>query len=192
MMNTELAHQCARPLVRALLQYPGGREWSIQGLGMLRLYLSETLRLHVWHSGFAFEPKPSELHDHPWHFRSLVVAGRMLQKRYVPDRGGAQYSFYTILCGEGGGPTTVPYAINLAELDQEEYLPGQEYSQRAHEIHRSYPQDGTVTIVERTFLEDADHARVFWRGGGWISAEPRPATVIEVSEMCAAALGRLE
>lgn len=166
-------------------------EWSVQGLGMLRLYLSrnKTVRLHVWdRSLLVVGAAPA--HTHPWDFSSLVVAGRMRNQRYdvvAPDdesleTRGPHVSWWNgteILCGPGTHQTA-PGAerVRLKELDMETYYPGETYKQERAEIHQSFPEDGTVTIVTRTFGPDPDHARVYWRGpegSPWISAEPHAA-----------------
>lgn len=69
----------------------------------------------------------------------------------------------------------------LIEQPIEIYTEGMSYKQTKDEIHYSIPEDGTVTIITRTFHEDRDHAMVYWRGkGGWVDAKPRPAEKNEV------------
>lgn len=71
-----------RPLVRSVLENWANHRWSLQGFGMLRAYLSDRkLRLHVWNSKFAV-PDVTTIHDHPWNFESLVVAGKITNTRY--------------------------------------------------------------------------------------------------------------
>ena len=67
---------------------------------------------------------------------------------------------------------------------------GNTYSELAEVIHESVPVEGTVTVVDRSFKEDADHAYVFWQEGkSWVSATPRPATGPEIEYFCKTALG---
>ena len=67
-------------------------------------------------------------------------------------------------------------------LKMEIYNAGDSYEQESDEIHLSMPDDGTVTIINRTFKDDVDHASVFWRmDENFVSAEPRDATRDEVS-----------
>lgn len=97
-------------------------DWSTQGLGMLRLYLSREVRLHVWHSAFRV-PSVSDIHDHPWDFRSDIVCGSVRNVRYgivsesecgpvlqdgegnplgaVARPGQPNYTQSTIRCGTG-------------------------------------------------------------------------------------------
>lgn len=184
-------------LVKKILERPLGHDWSLQGFGMLRLYLSKTVRLHVWNSSKAV-PNVSVIHTHPWHFDSHVIAGQIINVRYVisdvyPGRACVPHQYAKILCGMGGGIAKGELkeergVKNLCELPLEIYKEGATYTQSADEIHKSLPTDGTVTIVTRRPLDDPDHAYVFWEKGDWVSAEPRKATDDEVMEYCQAAL----
>ena len=125
--------QHTRLLVKNILTHPYGFSWSVQGLGMTRIYLSETVRLHIWDSRFRF-PEVSAIHSHPWDLSPEVMAGRCMQFRF------------------------------------------------------SLPGNG-VTLVTRTFSEDRDYAKVYWRGkGSWVDAKPRSATEAEVKAVTQHAL----
>lgn len=170
-----------KDLVQAILEQPHEHEWTLQGLGMLRMYLSKERRLHVWDSQFAVD-NVSEMHTHPWDFRSLVVAGKIRNYKYVEVNEPRSYLYYRqqIHCGEGGGLVGVPTTVRLQEQPVEEYRERETYEERAEEIHISRPLDGSVTIVKRIFKEDTEHAFVYWKDGSWVSAEPRKATYEEV------------
>jgi hypothetical protein len=188
-----------KALVKYLLSNPAGFDWSLQGLGMLRLYLSKEARLHIWDSRYTVH-NVSSLHTHPWHFVSEVVAGVVRNVRFteVPVNSieyvgaypvGDVFKTADIKCGFGA------YVQNQRETrllsgGVEQYVEGQEYTQLANEIHESFPLDGTVTIVHREFTPDTEMARVFWRTGEFVSAEPRRATLDEVRAITANALER--
>jgi hypothetical protein len=186
-----------KPLVKKILENPSGFDWTLQGLGMLRTYIgSNDLRLHVWDSRFAF-PDVSTMHTHPWNFHSLIVAGEVRQVRFVNPEviGGTPpskvFKQQEILCGVGGGPVEGqgPKIVHFSSLSEEVYREGDVYSQLAHEIHSSYPVDGTVTIIEREMLDDTEHAFVYWDvDKEWVTAEPRPATTQEIAVICQNAL----
>lgn len=172
-----------------IFDHPGEFEWTLQGFGMLRTYLSKTLRLHVWHSEYAV-PDVSLVHTHPWDFESLVVCGRILNTRFeqVAEDEGIPYQYSTIKCGAGGGMRSDPVPCGLLSHGIEEICAGEIYQQKANEIHFSNPDDGTITLVDRTFHADTEHAKVFWPAGQeWVSAEPRPATSREVENILTAA-----
>lgn len=180
-----------RDLVGALLSAPlnAPGEWSLQGFGMLRYYMTpdRALRLHVWHSGYSV-PGVSVVHTHPWAFDSYVVSGLVRNVRYqeeppdAPYPHGVPYQKQQIRCGPGGGLTDDPSTAVQLYLSADEYCAaGTWYSQKPEEIHASYPDDGTVTLVRRTFGTDTEHAYVYWPAGEeWVSAEPRKATPDEI------------
>lgn len=182
-----------RLLVENILRRPGGFDWQVQGLGMMRLYLSEEVRLHIWDSSLKV-PGVSAIHSHPWDLRSTVIAGRYKQHRFVPVKPyqvlpGEKFKCVSICCGKDACMTGDPIEIELAEQPLEVYSEGMSYAQANDEIHLSCPEDGTVTLIERTFYEDRDHANVYWRGkGGWVDAKPRAATTEEVAIVTARAL----
>ncbi len=62
-----------RDMVRDLLEEPHGLEWSVHGLGMMRTYITDHVRLHIWHTDLVV-PGVSGVHSHPWDFRSTVVS----------------------------------------------------------------------------------------------------------------------
>jgi hypothetical protein len=180
-----------RALVRSVLDCSDRIEWSLQGLGMLRCYLTEDIRLHIWDSEQA-APGVSSFHTHPWDFTSLVVAGRVVNQRFKesaigPAHGGVTAKIPTmrqmIRCGEGGGLEGEPGPVYLAPQPPEICTAGCSYSQKATEVHESRPDDGAVTIIKRSVPEDGhpDFANVYWpKGQEWVSAEPRPAKDREV------------
>lgn len=194
---TFTATSFVKPLVKAILEHPEGHDWTLQGLGMLRTYLGadRNHRLHIWDSRFKVEGV-DELHTHPWNFHSYVIAGEVINTRYrknlipSPSIGdGEPYREQEILCGEGGHETETTRAVTLHAERAETIVECGIYSQAAFEIHRSQPADGTVTIIEREFLDDDDHAFVYIPvGAEWVSAEPRTATDEEVKAICEHAL----
>jgi len=170
-----------------ILTQPLEHEWSVQGLGMMRTYLNDTQRLHLWHNSIAVLGATS-LHDHAWNFTSEIMFGCMKQTRSVIQlvddnssiRGGA-YMKQRVLCGEGGGARGEPEEIRLSAGPIESYYAGDTYRLEAPEIHNPLPMNNTVTIITREFLEDRDYANVFYpKGGEFGSAEPRPASRAEI------------
>ena len=186
-------------VAEVLAPHGGARSWTLQGFGMLRTYLGPSLRLHVWDPRYRV-PDVTEIHDHPWHFTSLVVSGRMRNVRYqaLPGLVGETEPTHVvgrIMCG--ARPTqddVVTGSARLVVLDEETYGPGRSYSMRADELHASYPDAGTITLCRRVSAEgrSPDHASVCWPvGGSRVSAEPRAASPEEVQDILSLALGAL-
>jgi hypothetical protein len=182
-------HAAIKALARGILQRAESFDWTLQGLGMLRTYLSKEVRLHVWDDRYAVRGV-STMHTHPWDFESLVVAGVLINKRYRVGDHGLPYNAQELRCGPGGCLKSSPYLVYLNQAPGvEAYTDGELYTQRADEIHVTKPQRGTVTLIHRRFHEDEDTARVYWpRGSRWVSAEPRPATPEEIQEITSHAL----
>lgn len=166
-------------------------DWSIQGMGMLRLRLAPDVRLHIWDSRLRV-PGVSMIHDHQqWDLHSDIIAGELANYRYIGHADGVLYHYRTLRAGYGCQfVDTGPQDVLLYECPGERYVQGESYGQHANEIHRTDAEDGTVTIMTQT-RQDSDRARVFWRHGEeWGSAEPRPATSDEVLDVTRAALAR--
>jgi hypothetical protein len=185
MIETYENNDICRAFVRRLFDCSDHLDWSIQGLGMLRTYLTDDTRLHIW-DGSAAVPEVSSLHTHPWDFRSQVICGRVVNQRYVERSLGHSNNSYMrqmIKCGEGGGLYGEPGPVYLEPQPPEIVTAGCGYAQLATEVHESRPDSGTVTIIKRSVPEDGhpDFANVYWGADKqWVSAEPRPATPDEV------------
>ena len=178
-------------LVRSILEKWGSYNWTVQGFGMARTKIADVGRIHVW-DGSLRVPQVSDTHEHPWELRSTVISGELINQRFgVVDKSNMPYVRSAIATGEGGGLTGEPEEVCLSLFPVEFYTPGMDYKQNADEIHRSIPQDGTVTLLERQMGEPLQETRVYWpRGTGWVSAEPRPATEEEVRRVVEYALAR--
>jgi hypothetical protein len=165
-------------------------DWILQGFGMLRLHLDRDTRLHVWDSRYA-APGVSTIHDHlQWGLQSTVIFGELTNYRFVESDLGQIHRQARITAGIGGGIREELAPIRLLRQAPEIYRPGDTYAQAPNEIHESRPRDGTVTLMLKTPTEDKDGARVFWRSGEWVTAEPRAADIDEVLAITRAALRR--
>jgi hypothetical protein len=177
-----------KALTRAIIEHPNDYDWSLQGFGMLRLYLEDNIRMHIWDSRYRVKDV-SMMHDHPWDFHSHVVVGKIVNQRFVYDPLAARdepnsFMRQTLLCGVGGGLEGGPVKVWLNIQKEEIYEAKDSYDQLANEIHISYPEDGTITLVRRIMHDDTEHAHVFWdMGKEWVTAEPRPATPFEVMDI---------
>lgn len=180
------------PNVKAILRHPLSFEWSLQGFGMLRLYLDERVRLHVWCRELAWA-KSSVIHDHPWDFDSAVISGGLVNVTYSLRRADREKSheLVRIRCGEGGCRLSEPERVLLHPYRMAGLGPGDGYRMRAEELHQTEYEDGAVTLCVRSFRpdRDRDEALVCYPiGDSWTSAEPRPATDEEVLLGCQRAL----
>mgnify|MGYP001598856707 CR=1 FL=1 len=185
-------------LVRKVLEHPEPYSWTLQGFGMLRMYLGEVGRIHVWCPARLATPGVSDVHTHFWALKSTVVSGAVRNVRYSvrpagPGDGAEPTHVGQLLrTGEGGGLTGEPQPVRLAQRSDESYRAGAAYEQSPDEVHRTLPSSGAVTVMERFEQRLAKKtAWTFWPvGGEWVSAEPRLATADEVAAGCAEALRR--
>lgn len=183
-------------LVKQILMKWRNFDWQIQGLGMLRLYLSERVRLHLWNPSLTYAGN-SVIHTHPWDFESEVICGELHNVIYsfslVPGPDGYNYSCQKLFCGPGGGLIGTSRGVTLREERTTVLLSSGRYTQTFEEIHKTKARSGTVSIVTRTFRSDKDHAFVLWPvNEQWTSAEPRPAKAHEVYETIQLCLRELE
>lgn len=165
--------------------------WSIQGMGMLRLYIRNLGRLHIWDSRLRY-PGVSMVHNHSWDLKSTVVAGRIVNTKYIPGPLGNAWHQRRLVTGYDCHFVEQDTVVSLHQGVDEVYLPGEEYVQQAHEIHRTDAEDVTITLMERR--EDVQgQADVFWRvGQTWGTAQPREATKEEIHRTCVRAIASLE
>lgn len=188
-------HTVIKQVVKSILERRHAFEWKAHGLGFLRLYFSDTLRLHVWHTALKHPVDATPLHDHPWHLNSLVIAGKVENHRFLPTHkpDDLRYKRQELHCGAGGCLLGDPERMYLAAQPPEEYWQGDHYSQQKQEIHQTIALDGSVTLMERRFEGSKDRAHVYIPSGKqFISADFRLddgfAKVID--EVCTYALER--
>lgn len=183
-------------LVRLILRQPLEYDWSYQGLGMLRLYLGDVARLHIWDQRHAV-PNVSTLHNHSWSLDSLVLSGMIINQRFAyatnsdystPRRG---YWRQRLVCGYNSETVGHPVRVDLIPQALEYYQPGESYSQKATEIHSTMATPGTITLMQRTFDGEDQEADVFYRTRAFVSAKPRKATEDEIILFTESAKARL-
>lgn len=179
-------------LTQQVLKHPEHVEWSLQGLGMLRCYLTDdrALRLHIWDDRYQVKDV-SPLHDHPWDFESVLISGSLINVKYVkvPNNytTGMLYQHTTIICGPGGSQVAPITKARLRCIEKRVFEAGSYYSQQKHEIHETISERGTVTIITK-YDQLEDRANIYWKEGEWISAVPRQATQEEVTSIIKLAL----
>lgn len=154
-------------------------KWSVQGLGVLRLYIRGLGRLHLWDRVLRY-PNVSMVHTHSWDLRSTVVLGRLRNQRFIESTAGKPYHKQRLVTGYQTALVTKPNPVHLLACPGEIYYPGDIYRQHKDEIHISIPDDGCITLMERR--EDGHgEADVYWpEGCTWGTAQPRAANSQEL------------
>ncbi len=183
-------------MVVRLLDGFSSQPWTLQGFGMLRLYLSPDVRLHVWSPDHRV-PGGSSAHDHPWDFTSTVLAGRLRNVVYdartalAANHPSPTHHSQRILCGENAEALERGPDVALRVLHNEVYGPGESYQQPGAWFHTTEAEPGTITMITRKVPpgRSPDHATVFWPlGTTWQRSAPRLATPPEVTAITS--LGR--
>lgn len=171
-------------------------DWSQQGFGFLRLRLNENTRLHIWDSRLRVK-HVSDIHDHTqWGLTSYIVTGMLLNQRYhvrTTDAIGMLHNMTIINCGVGGGllPDKATELVKLYPRALESYGPGQAYQQNPDEVHRTFADDGTITLIDQQ-RTGVHTARVFWpQGEDWVDAIPSQANAATVEAVAGAAYQKL-
>jgi hypothetical protein len=168
-------------------------DWSVQGFGVLRLYIRKIGRLHVWDSALRYR-NVSLVHNHSWDLRSTVVCGRLVNTRFEETESeiGHPYHGRRLVTGYQSQFVDSEFITTLLNQPRETYSAGDVYKQSAHEIHRTDPDDGTISLMERN--EDVNgEANVYWQyGTTWGNAKPRRATLEEVRATSLRAVAVLE
>ena len=177
-------------LVRSILEQYAAYKWTVQGFGMVRTKIANVGRIHIWDSRLRTQ-LVSDIHAHPWELRSTIISGELINQRFAVDKEGMPYVHSRIATGEGGHLVGEPEDVCLIPSSLEFYLPGMVYTQKPEEIHRSIPQDGTVTLLERQQGEPLQETSVYWpRGTEWVTAEPQPVAEWQLSQAVQYALSR--
>jgi len=173
-----------KELVEFILRHALDYRWTVQGLGMLRLYINPSIRLHIWDNRIQV-PDVTLIHTHPWDFTSQVIAGRLKDHIYEEIKSIEDNSFpamkQRIQCGVGACLVGKPEYIHMKEKAIVHHSHGHLYRHFAEDIHYTEFQDGTVTVITRKFKKDTEHAYVYMPNGEpFVSAEPIEATTEQV------------
>lgn len=172
-------------LVRNILEHAPDYPWKMQGIGLLGLRLDgrREHRMHVWAPDR--RTTPSVIHDHPYDFVSRIIVGELTNARYAEDPSGEKYlrERYTLGNEEVRTADMVQLSATL-----ETHRAGDQYAQRAEELHDSHQLPGTVTIIRTTFREVGELTVCRPEDAPWVSGEARPATPEEIEDITAVAL----
>ena len=163
-------------LVRNILEHALDYPWRYQDVGLLSLRLDDHREygLHVWDPDRCIGTPP--IHDHPFDFVSRIIVGELTNTRYVEDPAGAKYlrERYTPGNEESRVADYVQLSSEVATLGE-----GDEYAQRAEELHDSHQLPGTVTVIRRSAFGEVGELTVcrLDERAAWVSGAARCAHV---------------
>lgn len=175
-----------RRQVQDILEHAADHDWRMQDIGVLGLWLDaeKRSRLHVWTPDDAVgEPL---VHDHPFDFTSTVIAGELVNTRYVEDPRGREYvrERYT----PGKEDDRRADTVRLVGVSETLGV-GARYHQVASELHDSRQVPGTVTVLhfDEVFDDLPELTTCRQPDSPWISGGARSATRDEIRRITAMA-----
>lgn len=138
-----------------------GARPRVHGNGFLQLDLTPDVyggqpgkRLHIWHSDLPRQATKSSIHDHVFDMESVILCGKLTHVEFTADTTPeGEYSVYyaeaqpetnnTILATHG-------HRVDLRVTGTEIYFPWTSYTFPAFELHDSFGDDYTATIITKT------------------------------------------
>jgi hypothetical protein len=148
---------------------PTQEQISLHGLGFIQVKLSEARRMHVWHPDLprraCFEW--SAIHNHRFSFRSTVLVGQQVNRRYNVLEAPFHEAFGPAThhrishdgprSDKGGRQSFVAGQARVSALPCELYFPGDSYEMPVLQYHET-PNDGVVVTVMEKLHEGTVHA----------------------------------
>ena len=168
-----------------ILRHAEDFPWRMVDIGLMGLRLDERreYRLHVWDPSVSAEDPP--IHDHPYDFTSTVIVGELTNVRYAENATGDEYVRirYSPPDEKQGRSDTMRLAATAETLRE-----GDEYGQRSEELHASWQQPGTVTLIRCSWAAPRELTVCLGDGASWRSGQSRDATRQEVKAFTSKAL----
>ena len=193
-----------RRKVRIAIDSPFETEWSLQGFGMLRHYLTEdkSWRLHIWDDNYRV-PGAAMTHNHLWNLESSVLSGALVNRKYRVStelwkefRSSPTHQEMRVVAGLTVRSDRISKAVILVPEVSIPYVARTKqnvYRQGWNEVHCTDALNGTITIVHREPVDGAhDHACVYVEHDKeLIGTAPRNAKTDEVITILGRATDRM-
>jgi hypothetical protein len=175
-----------KALVSMILRHAEDYPWTLQDIGLLGLRLDERreLRLHVWDPTYSIVGDDPPIHDHPYDFTSTIIAGEMINTRYEVDPSGTEFTRFRYVLSDENSRTADTVRLTGTATT---YKGGDCYQQLSSELHDSWQQPGTVSIIRCDF-KDVRLLTVCRKSNDWVSGQSRSATSEEVKRITSKAL----
>jgi hypothetical protein len=174
-----------KALVFTILRHAEDFPWRMQDIGLMALRLDERreYRLHVWNPTVRTEDPP--IHDHPYDFTSAIIVGEMTNTRYVEDAAGDEHLRFRYSPPDEEQRRSDTVRLSSAAETLRE---GDEYRQAAHELHASWQQPGTVTLIRCSWGVAGELTVCLRDETSWRSGQAWDATRGEIKSITAKAL----
>lgn len=146
---------------------PTKEQISLHGLGFIQVKLPANRRMHVWHPELPRRDcyEWSAIHNHRFAFRSTVLVGQQVNRRYnVIDRAPNSFagthdriSHDGPRSPRGGRESFVAGRVIASALPDEVYEPGDSYEMPMLQYHET-PNSGVVVTIMEKLAEGTVHA----------------------------------
>lgn len=142
---------------------PTSEQISLHGLGFLQIKLPGNRRIHVWHPSLPRRScyRWSAIHNHRFSFRSTVLVGHQVNRRYaVRDDGSGTHDLISHdgpRSDKGGRLSYVAGRVSVADLRDEFYGTGDSYVMPELHFHET-PNEGIVVTLLEKLSEGKIHA----------------------------------
>lgn len=136
---------------------PTQEQVSLHGLGFMQVILPASKRLHVWHPDIPRRKchAVSSIHNHRFAFKSTVLIGTMVNRRYEIVRSPEAYATHDMVSHDGERLATgarrsfVDGHCKVTPYPDEVYEPGQSYYMDALAYHETVASGVVVTLMEK-------------------------------------------
>jgi len=142
---------------------PTSEQLSLHGLGFIQLKLEGNQRLHVWHPDLPRRAcfAHSAIHNHRFSFRSTVLVGVQINRRYDVTHSETLSTHDVISHDgprqpEGGRLSYVSGSASVTPHPDETYVAGRSYDMHAGEYHET-PNSGIVVTLMRKLEEETSY-----------------------------------
>jgi hypothetical protein len=148
---------------------PTKEQISLHGLGFIQVKLPANRRMHVWHPDLPRRAcyEWSAIHNHRFSFRSTVLIGTQVNRRYDVLTAGFEEAFGPATHNRishdgprderGGRLSYVAGQARVSALPDEHYGPGQSYEMAILAYHET-PNSGVVVTLMEKLSEGTIHA----------------------------------
>lgn len=155
---------------------PTQEQISLHGLGFIQIKLPANRRMHVWHPDL---PRRdcydwSAIHNHRFSFRSTVLVGQQINRRYNVIEGlqhdagtHDRISHDGPRSPKGGRESFVADAAIVSALPDEIYGPGESYEMPVLQYHETPNSGVVVTVMEKLFEGTIHASTLIERGRGF-------------------------
>jgi hypothetical protein len=180
-----MSETLSKALVLTMLQHAEDFPWRMADIGLMSLRLDDRreYRLHIWDPTCCVGESP--IHDHPYDFTSMIIAGELTNTRYEEDPAGDEYVRFRYSPGAEGDRRSD--AVKLSSTSTT-FTAGNQYRQIARELHASWQEPGTVTAIRCLWVEAPELTVCVRDEGSWRSGLGRDATREEIKTFIAKAL----